>query len=275
VRLQTRRGGRGSLAGARRATGLATLVVGLALACGCATRGPDRFERANRAIFGFNEGVDRYVLEPVAKGWDFVVPDLVQTGIGNFFTNLKMPIVMLNDALQGKADPAVIDYCRLFVNTTVGLGGVMGVIDVASYFGIPLNDEDFGLTLGHWGVPSGAYIVLPILGPSTARDAVGRVADSAAAFAYSHFGPWPWYATASLRTVEMVNLRAKYLEELDESRRSSLDFYVFMRDAYLQNREYKLRRRLQGDAPRPAAPDEDLYYWDDDPGEDDEDLELE
>jgi len=269
VSLQTRRGVRGSLARVRRAAGLATLVAGLAFACGCATRGPDRFERVNRAIFGFNEGVDRYVLEPVAKGWDFVVPDWVQTGIGNFFTNLRMPIVMVNDVLQGKPDPAVIDYCRLFVNTTVGLGGL---IDVASY---SLNDEDFGLTLGHWGVPSGAYIVLPILGPSTARDAVGRAADSAASLSYSYFVPWPWYASAGLRSVEIVNLRAKYLEELDESRRASLDFYIFMRDAYLQNRKYKLRGRRQGGAPKPVAPDEDLYHLEDDLGEDDEDLELE
>jgi phospholipid-binding lipoprotein MlaA len=267
-----RRRGRGSLARARRAAGLATLVAGLALACGCAARGPDRFERVNRAIFGFNEGVDLYVLEPVAKGWDFVVPDLVQTGIGNFFTNLRMPVVMINDLLQGEPDPAVYDYCRLFVNTTVGLGGL---IDVASHFGIPQNDEDFGLTLGHWGVPSGAYIVLPILGPSTPRDAVGRAADSAAGISYSYFIPWPWYASASVRTVEMVNLRAKYLEELDESRRSSLDFYVFMRDAYLQNRKYKLRGRLQGGSPKQAAPDEDLYQLEDDLGEEDEDLEPE
>jgi phospholipid-binding lipoprotein MlaA len=269
--LQTRRGFTGSLARARRAAGLATLAAVLAVACGCATRGPDRFERVNRAVFGFNEGVDRYVLEPVAKGWDFVMPDLVQTGVGNFFSNVRMPIVMLNNVLQGKADPAVIDYCRLFVNTTVGLGGL---IDVASHFGIPQNDADFGLTLGHWGVPSGAYIVLPILGPSTARDAVGRAADTAVGLSYFYFIPWPWYASAGFRTVEMVNLRAKYLEEIDESRRSSLDFYVFMRDAYLQNRKYKLRGRAQDGAPEPFAPDEDLYQLEDDLGEDDEDLEL-
>jgi len=246
------------------------LTLGLALACGCAAQGPDRFERANRAIFGFNEGLDIYVLEPAAKGWNFAVPDLVQTGIDNFFVNLGMPVVMMNDLLQGKPDPAVYDYCRLFMNTTVGLAGL---IDVATAIGIPQNDEDFGLTLGHWGVPSGAYIVLPFFGPSTPRAAFGMAVDAAAGWSYTHF--LPAYASASLRAVNLVNVRARFQEDIAEGREAALDFYVFTRDAYLQNRKYKLEGRERGDRPGGAESEDDLYYFEDDLGEDDEDLETE
>ena len=231
-------------------------------ALGCATpERPDPLEKMNRGVFAFNEGLDRYALEPVARAYDFVVPGLVQEGVRNFYHNLEMPIVIANEILQAKPVRVVEDVARLFMNTTLGLAGF---IDVATRVGIPDNDEDFGQTLGYWGVPPGPYLVVPILGPYTLRDGFGEIADTTAgAYAYMNFF---WFDVVGLSTWEttgvsigsyayrMLNLRAIYLEEIEGSRKDAFDYYAFVRNAYLSNRQ----ARVLDSTDTAAAVDEDL-----------------
>ena len=251
------------------------------LETGCATpERPDPLEKMNRGTFAFNEGLDRYALEPVATAWDFVVPGVVQDGIQNFFQNLDMPVVLANDILQAKPIRAVEDVARFFFNSTLGIAGFF---DVATRVGIPDNDEDFGQTLGYWGVPPGPYLVVPILGPYTLRDGIGEIADTTAtAYAYMNLF---WYDVVGLNTSEttgasigtyafrLVNLRAIYLEEIESSRKDAFDYYVFVRNAYLQNRQAKVLDSTD----TAAAIEEDLYEIDEEEGEDGEsyDLDLE
>ena len=136
----------------------------------------DPLECVNRKIFWFNDKVDVYVLAPVARGWEKVSPHCVRTSVSNFFGNLRFPIVTVNDLLQGKVKDGASDVGRFGVNTTVG---VLGLFDPASGWGLVKHDEDFGQTLGVWGVPPGAYLVLPLLGPSDPRDAAGFAVDYA------------------------------------------------------------------------------------------------
>jgi phospholipid-binding lipoprotein MlaA len=228
----------------RRALG-ALALVGL----GCATS-PDPWEGMNRGTFWFNEKLDRYALEPVATGWDWLLPERVQGSVSNFFDNLGMPIVFVNDLLQAKPVAASQDVGRFAVNTTLG---IVGLFDPASVFGIPENDEDFGQTFGRWGCPPGPYLVLPLLGPASVRDAFGRVGD-AAGTVYGYF--LPWTVTAGMTAVDTVNVRASLLEEIRQDREESLDFYIFVRNAYLENREHRVRDEA------PSEPEEDLYYID-------------
>jgi phospholipid-binding lipoprotein MlaA len=254
----------------------AVLGLGIPLvivAGGCATpERPDPLEPMNRGIFAFNETLDQYAIEPVAKGWDFIVPSVVQNSIQDFFDNLNMPIVFANDVLQAKPGAAGWDLVRFLFNSTFGIAGF---IDVATIVEIPENDEDFGQTLGYWGVPTGPYLVIPILGPSTLRDGTGLIVDTAAS-SYAYFTPF-WYGVAGLngwetfgasvgvKAFELMNLRAIYLEEIAGSREDAFDYYVFLRNAYLQNRQARVL-----DQPEASADGEDLYYFDDAAGEDDE-----
>jgi phospholipid-binding lipoprotein MlaA len=224
-------------------------LAALALAAlGCASP-PDPWEGMNRGTFWFNERLDRAVLEPVATGWDWLLPERVQTSVANFFDNLFLPVVFLNDLLQAKPVAASQDVGRFVVNTTVGLAGLF---DPASRFGIPENDEDFGQTFGRWGCGPGPYLVLPLLGPSSVRDTGGRVLDGAPNYFL------PLAVSAGLGVVEAVNTRAALLEEIRQDREESLDFYVFVRNAYLENREHRVRDRV---APEDAGED-DLYFID-------------
>ncbi len=238
----------------------------LVAATGCATPDrPDPLERSNRAVFAFNEGLDRYALEPVAKAWDFVIPGFVQDGIENFYRNLGMPIVVANEILQVKPARVVEDVARFFFNSTLGLAGF---VDVATRVGIPDNDEDFGQTLGYWGVPAGPYLVVPILGPYSLRDGFGEVVDTTAgAYAYMNFF---WFDVVGLNGYEttgasigsyafrLVNLRAIYLEEIASNREDAFDYYAFVRNAYLQNR----RARVLDSTDTAASVEEDLYFDD-------------
>lgn len=228
------------------------LLLAVAALGGCATSGPDPWEGPNRAIFGFNEGVDRFVLEPVAVGWDFVMPERVQWGVTNFFDNLRMPVVFLNDLLQGKPGAAAQDVGRFAVNTTVG---VVGLVDVASRLDIPANDEDFGQTLGVWGVPAGPYMVLPLLGPSTVRDTAAWPVDVVSAPEWWLVETW---IRATATGVDLVNTRSRLIEEIRENRRTALDYYAFVRNAYLANRE----RKVRDGKPAPGESDDDLYLLD-------------
>jgi phospholipid-binding lipoprotein MlaA len=222
----------------------------------------------NRGIFAFNEAADKWVVEPVARGWDFVVPELAQTGIDNFFMNLHAPIDIGNNFLQGEVEEGYLHTWRFILNSTVGLAGF---VDVAGLAGWPAYREDFGLTLGTWGVPNGPYLVLPIFGASTVRDTAGRVADAFSSI-YSYFVPI--YVPVAAGALDLLNLRAIFLEEIAQSREEAFDFYLFVRSAYLQNRQARLAGTLAGRlgaAGLPLAPDEeeDLYYFDDE-FEDDE-----
>ncbi len=232
----------------RAALCVVALTVGLA-ACGPpAARGLhneartdyDPLQPLNRKIFWFNDHVDQYLLEPVARGWDRIAPDVVERSVSNFFVNLRSPLVVLNDLLQAKPKDAASDVGRFAVNTTVG---VVGFFDYATPLGLPQHAEDFGQTLGWWGLPAGPYLMLPLLGPSNVRDTIGIAGDSASAIA-----PWfvSWWMLVPPRIGEAVNARALLLQQVEEAKRASFDYYVFVRDAYLQRRNAQMNDRASG-----------------------------
>lgn len=194
--------------------------------------GPDPWEGFNRSVYRFNDRIDRHVLKPVAKGYQKVTPRAVRTGVTNFFRNLKMPVVMLNDLLQGKPLAAGQDLSRFVVNSTIG---IVGVFDPSTKFGIPRNDEDFGQTLGRWGVASGPYLVLPFLGPSSVRDGAGFGVDVVTDPITFEFDEG---VTGGLWAIKLVNTRANLLdvEEIMQG-----DRYLFLRDLYLQSREFAVK----------------------------------
>ena len=245
-------------------------ALALALLAGCATTGMgtpgDPLERMNRATHRFNDSIDRAVLRPVATGYRDHVPQVVRKGIDNVLENLAFPTTIVNDLLQLKIKDTLIDLGRFAVNSTLGLAGLL---DPASHFGIPKNDEDFGQTLGRWGVPSGPYVVLPFLGPSTARDApslyVDGQTDLRVALHIDNNVEW------ALAGVSFVNRRSELLA-FDASFDAAYDRYAFIRNAWLQRREYQVKdgevedeipledlEELEDpaeEAPAPAAPPE-------------------
>ena len=181
-------------------------------------------------MFAFNRTADRYVLRPVAKGYEAVTPSLVRTGIRNFLGNLFYPTVLVNDLLQLKFREFAQDFSRLVLNTGFGLGGF---IDVATPGGLPERDEDFGQTLGHWGVGPGWYLMLPFLGPSSNRDLVGRVPDYwTNPLVYVDEDHVGWTVGA----LDAVEARAGLLG-LDKVLEQQLDPYVFVRTGYLEHRQ--------------------------------------
>ncbi|HVK56211.1 MAG TPA: VacJ family lipoprotein [Burkholderiales bacterium] len=202
---------------------------------GCATPGKrdprDPLEGYNRAVYKLNDAVDRAVLKPVAKGYDKATPDLVKTGVRNFFGNLGDVVVFANDLLQGKGEQALSDFGRFFINSTFGLAGLF---DIASSAGLHKNNEDFGQTLGKWGVGPGPYFVLPLLGPSTIRDAVAKPVD-----AQLNYSAWIDHVPTrnSLYALEVIDTRASLLGASNVLGEAALDPYIFVRDAYLQRRQ--------------------------------------
>ncbi|MBA56258.1 MAG: hypothetical protein CMK89_17545 [Pseudomonadales bacterium] len=189
----------------------------------------DPWEGFNRAMFGFNDTLDFYVLKPVAKGYDKAMPDPLQDGVSNFFNNIGEIRTIFNGLLQFKFKQAGLDTTRFLVNTTVG---VFGFIDIGSRIGLEQHDEDFGQTLGYWGVGSGPYVVLPLLGPNTVRDSIGLIPDD-------YISPYQAVdhdlTRYSIRALQVVDLRAGLLEA--ESLIAG-DRYSFFRDAYLQRRDF-------------------------------------
>jgi phospholipid-binding lipoprotein MlaA len=235
--------------------GAVLLAAALPLLGGCATlRQPDPFEPVNRKVFAFNDAFDQWLLRPVARGWDFVAPERVQRGVANFHGNLDMPMVMLNDLLVLRGGDFLEDTARLVINTTVGVGGF---VDVAGRLGIPRNDADLGLTLGRWGLAPGPYVVVPIIGPFSVRDGVGYIGDG---FAHPHIYFIPFWGSFVVYSTRAVNFRAMAGEDIDEARAESFDYYVFVRDAYLQSRAARVAGR---ETPR-ADREEELYFPEED-----------
>jgi len=190
----------------------------------------DPLEPMNRAIFEFNEIVDDNVLKPIAKGYKYVTPDPVEVGISNFFSNLGEIGTITNDLLQLKFAQAGRDTMRFFLNSTLG---IFGIFDVATPLGLSKNKEDFGQTLGFWGVPDGPYLVLPFLGPSSFRDGPSMIVD----YELSPVEQLHHEERQVLQTLDIVDTRARLLRATKILDTAAKDKYIFIRESYLQKRE--------------------------------------
>ncbi len=211
-------------------------VLSMMLLTGCASMSGDQrdpIEGFNRMVYNFNEAVDRTVFKPVAKGYQKVVPDPVDKGVTNFFGNLEDVVTTFNDLLQFKFRQGGSDAMRVLINSTIGL---LGVIDVATSMGFEKNDEDFGQTLGYWGVGTGPYLMLPIFGPSSVRDFTGRIVDAAAFDPIYMIDHVPTRNT--LRLIEGVDKRADLLGASNVMEQAALDRYNFLKESYFQQREH-------------------------------------
>lgn len=209
----------------------------------------DPWEGFNRRIFAFNDGLDTWVLEPAAKGWVWITPQPMRTGFSNFFQNLRFPVNFVNNVFQLKLLDASQDVARFVVNTAIG--GV-GFLDPASDLGLRQSYEDFGQTMARWGTPAGPYFVIPVLGPSTVRDTAGIPVDAAATI-------YPFFVSAAVtigpRIIDVVNTRAAFLSEVSEAKEASFDYYVFVRNAFLQRRQALIEDRAEKD----TTYDDSLY----------------
>lgn len=220
---------------------------------GCASRPNTRpdprdpWEGFNRVSYTITDAADRAVLKPTAKAYKAVAPQFVETGVSNFFSNLNQPTVIVNDLLQAKFRPALNDTGRFLFNTTFGIAGLW---DPASRIGFDRNDEDFGQTLGKWGVPSGPYLWIPFLGPSTVRDGIAQPLDYWS-------DPVNYIERDAIRFglngVDLIDSRARQLD-LEQTLESAYDRYAFIRNAYLQQREYAV---TDGNVPPPQLEDEE------------------
>ena len=249
-----------------RSRGLALAVAACAVLSGCAapSNPQDPFEKFNRASFAFNDTVDRVALKPAATVYKNATPGFVQTGVGNFFGNLSDAWSAVNNILQGKGEAGMTDFTRFALNSTFG---IVGLLDIASEAGLQKHDEDFGQTLGYWGVPSGPYLMLPIFGPSTVRDTTALPADMWGD-PWNHKDPANWRNIGT--GVRVVDTRASILDASNLMEEAALDRYEFIRDGFLQRRQSQVRDgesdRAQDDAedeptsntqvvPEPASPE--------------------
>lgn len=217
---------------AMRRCSVALMAASLLALAGCAA-GPlarDPFEPVNRQVMRFNEGVDSVAFKPLATMYREKVPPLIRTGVSNFFGNIGDAWSAVNSLLQGKLQNAEENLARVHLNTMFGLGGIF---DIASEFNIERHREDFGQTLGRWGVPAGPYIVLPLLGPSTLRDTAALPIDRKADPLHDID---PWTSQTSLYLLRAVDVRANLLRASSVLDEAALDKYSFIRDAYLQKR---------------------------------------
>jgi len=236
------------------------LLLNFILSTGCTTLdGPanpdDPYESYNRSMHSFNEGADKYVIKPIAEGYNYVMPNVANTGVTNFFNNVDDIVVFINEILQFKFAAAVETSARFVFNTTFGL---LGLIDVSTDWDLPKHNEDFGQTLAYWGVGSGNYIVLPLIGPSTLRDTAGLAVD------WTTFDP-----VFNRQTLQqtLVTLSIKYTDKraglisasniIDET---VPDKYAFIRDAWLQRREFLI---YDGNPPDDEEFSEDELFEDD------------
>jgi phospholipid-binding lipoprotein MlaA len=215
---------------------------------------PDPYERSNRAVFAFNEGLDKVLLQPLGRAWRFITPEFFRRALDDAFTNLEFPIRAFSTLGQGRPRHAGTETLRFLTNSTIG---VVGLWDPATrLFGMPFYDEDFGQMFAVWGIGSGPYWMLPFYGPSSPRGTTGRVFDSV-------FNLLPSYGMP----VEIVNSRAIAVPIVDRARESSLDYYVFLREAYLANRATLIEDRgptwLRRDFREMDEPESDDFYDDD------------
>ncbi len=214
------------------------LLIAALFSSGCTTLdGPpdpdDPFESFNRSMFAFNEGVDKYAFKPVAKGYNFVMPNIASKGVSNFFSNVDDIVVFFNQLLQFKLTAAAATSARFVFNSTFGL---LGLIDVASHMDLPKKSEDFGQTLAVWGLPSGPYMVLPLLGPITVRDTAGLAVD------WTYFDPIFKRQTLEQSlvtlTIKYIDLRAGLIKASNILDDTVPDKYAFVRDAWKLRREF-------------------------------------
>ncbi len=227
------------------------LVLGMTLwLSACASTGePDPWEPFNRSMYGFNEKLDEYLAKPLAKGYRAITPEPVDRGITRFFANLDDVQVALNNLLQGKPVLAISDAGRVVINSTIGL---LGFLDPASDLGLEKHDEDFGQTLGKWGFSTGPYLVLPVIGPSNVRDAVGFAGDWVVNPIYRRIDS----ATISwsLYGIRYIDRRADLLGTSEVLESAAMDPYSFVRESYLQR-----RRHLVYDGNAPEASNDDFF----------------
>ncbi len=219
----------------------------------------DPIEGLNRATHSFNDGLDRYILRPVSKGWTKITPQIVRDSFKNFDDNLRFPVLATNDILQWKWRAAGDQTARFAINSTVG---ILGLRDVATDWGFPKQNEDSGQTFGAWGIPPGPYLVLPLFGPSNPRDVAGLVTDSVLSL-YWLFAPF--YVTLPYRSVDVVNRRALADQDIESTRKAALDYYVFLRNAYAQRRDALIRdMETSEDTDSLYDVEDDLYDIEDD-----------
>lgn len=222
-----------------------TLVVIAVSMTGCANMSEkDPYEKFNRSMFTFNDAIDEKALKPTAMAYKKVTPEVVQLGVNNFFSNLSDIWSSANNLMQGKAERSLSDMTRVVINSTFGIAGL---IDIASTAGLAKHTEDFGQTLGYWGVPSGPYVMLPILGPSTLRDSVALPIDIKG-------DPWGYGISSTTRNVgtvvRVIDQRAVLLDATSLLEGAALDRYEFIRDGYLQQRKSKV---FDGESSRKEA----------------------
>jgi phospholipid-binding lipoprotein MlaA len=229
---------------ARAALLATTLLASVSLSTlGHAQEVNDPIEPINRGIFAINEVLDMVIVKPIATIYNTVLPKPVRTGVSNVFGNLDDVFIGANHALQGRGKDAANSFGRVVLNTTFGVGGI---VDLASMNGMPKGEGDFGQTFGVWGVGPGPYIVLPLMGPSNARDTVGRVARAASDPRTYMPDPWAY----SLRGAEFVQIRADNLENTNLIDSSSLDKYGFTRSLYMQRRDALVKSGKEAAAAR-------------------------
>lgn len=214
----------------------------------------DPIEPLNRFIFGFNDILDRMLIEPVAKGYKAVLPSFIRDSIQSFMRNLQSPLILANNLLQGNIGDAGVTAARFFLNTTLGIGGL---VDVAKAQGLAYRDEDFGQTLAVWGVGDGFYLVLPIIGPSSLRDTAGLFGDSFAdpvrIVSFNTDNEWIYYTRGIVKGVDM---RSRMITAVDDLRRNSLDYYAAARSAYTQQRRALIRNETPGAIPQAPGYDD-------------------
>lgn len=214
----------------------------------------DPIEPLNRFIFGFNDILDRMLIEPVAKGYKAVLPSFIRDSIQSFMRNLQSPLILANNLLQGNIGDAGVTAARFFLNTTLGIGGL---VDVAKAQGLTYRDEDFGQTLAVWGVGDGFYLVLPIIGPSSLRDTAGLFGDSFAdpvrIVSFNTDNEWIYYTRGIVKGVDM---RSRMITAVDDLRRNSLDYYAAARSAYTQQRRALIRNETPGAIPQAPGYDD-------------------
>ena len=215
----------------------------------------DPIEGINRGIFAFNNLVDIVLIDPICKIYNALFPGFVRDGVQNFMRNLRSPLIVGNQLLQGDLKGAGVATARFIINTTAGVGGL---VDVASAQGMPYEPEDFGQTLGVWGMGDGFYLVLPLIGPTSLRDGTGMLVDSFAdpvrIVAHNTENDWIYYTRVG---VEALDTRARLVKAVDDLRRNSLDYYAAVRSAYAQKRNAQIRDEGSSSGSSAAIPDYD------------------